>query len=366
MTQNTTMMYVGCFTAKERGGNGEGGIGVFKKTGDGAFERVQTVEQFNPSYLAMSEDKRFLYGVQGRGHAVYAYAIDEKTGLLSFLNSVETGAGLSCEVCNGYLYVVAGEVLIFRLAPDGSIGERVAAFTPEGTLGPITGVQHGAQPHHILHDAQGLNFAVPCRGMDEVHVYRHCPQTQTVQQLSVLHTYGGSYPRHIAFHPEKSVAYQLLERYGMVLTCRYEDGVLTPVELLPTVRPEFVELFNAAGEIMVHPNGKLLCVSNRGENSLVMYRILDNGRLKTLGWTRENVSVPRFYTFDEDGSHLYCANIGQCPPGKPITREADAIPGTGDITVFRVNAETGELTFTGERIPISAPSCILFKQITVC
>lgn len=363
MTKKITMMYVGCFTMKERGGTGEGGIGVFRKMENGEFERVQTVEQFNPSYLTMSEDKRFLYGIQGKGHAVYAYAIDEKTGLLSFLNSVETNAGLACEVCGEYLYVVAGEVLIFRLAPDGSIGERVASFTPDGELGPISGVQHGAQPHHILHDVQKRYFAVPCRGMDAVHIYCYHTETKAVEKVSVLHTYGGSYPRHIAFHPNKPIAYQLLERYGMVLVCHYKNGVMTPLEMLPTVSPEFVGLFNAAGEIMVHPNGHLLCVSNRGDNSLVMYRILDDGQLKTIGWTKKCVSVPRFFTFDEDGEKLYCANIGQCLPERPITKEADVIPGTGDITVFRINTETGELTYTGERISTPAPSCILFKEI---
>ena len=362
--KNTIMMYVGCFTMKERGGNGDGGIGVFKKEPNGSFERVQTVPQFNPSYLAMSEDKKFLYGVQGKGHEIYSYAIDEETGRLSFINSIKSGAGLACEVCNGYLYVVAGTVQIFQLNEDGSIGDQIASFSPKGEVGPITGVQHAAQPHHILHDIQKHFFAVPCRGMDSVHVYFHDIHENKVDEVSVLHTYGGSYPRHIAFHPTKPVAYQLLERYGMVLMCHYGTGVLTPVEMLPTVPPEFVGLFNAAGEIAVHPNGELLAISNRGANNIAMFHILEDGRLQLIGWTKEHVSIPRFFTFDDEGGRLYCANIGQCPPDRPITKEGDAIPGTGDITVYDVNSKTGELTFTGERIPIPAPSCILFKTLT--
>lgn len=361
--QNDIMMYVGCFTARDRGGSGTGGIGVFRSRDGGRFERIQTAEQFNPSFLALSEDKRFLYGVQGKGKELYAYAINDEDGTLTFLNSVEAGPGLACEVCGGYLYAVAGTVQIYLLNADGSIGERVAAFTPEGTVGPITGVQKSAQPHHILHDVQRRNFAVPCRGMDVVHIYHHDAEAGCVEPVSALHTYGGFYPRHIAFHPTLPVAYQLLERFGMILVCRYENGTLTPIETLPSVSPDFVGLFNAAGEIFVHPNGRLLGVSNRGENSIGMFRILDDGRLAPVGWTKEQVSIPRFYTFDERGEYLYCANIGQCPADRPITREGDAIPGTGDITVFRVNADTGALTFTGERIEIPAPSCILFRTL---
>lgn len=95
-----------------------------------------------------------------------------------------------------------------------------------------------------------------------------------------------------------------------------------------------------------------------------MFHILEDGRLQLIGWTKEHVSIPRFFTFDDEGGRLYCANIGQCPPDRPITKEGDAIPGTGDITVYDVNSKTGELTFTGERIPIPAPSCILFKTLT--
>lgn len=361
--RNDKMMYVGCFTAQDRGGNGSGGIGVFRSRDGGPFERVQTVEQFNPSFLALSEDRRFLYGVQGKGRELYAYAVDDTDGTLRFLNSVEAGPGLACEVCGGYLYVVAGTVQIYRLNADGSIGARVAVFTPEGTVGPITGVQKSAQPHHILHDAQRRLFAVPCRGMDVVHLYRHDTETERVESVSALHTYPGFYPRHIAFHPTQELAYQLLERYGLILACRYENGVLTPFQSIPSVSPEFVGQFNAAGEIFVHPNGRLLGVSNRGENSLGMFRILPDGALQPLGWTKGQVSIPRFFTFDERGEYLYCANIGRCPADRPITREGDAIPGTGDITVFRVDTETGALTFTGERIAIPAPSCILFRQL---
>lgn len=361
--QNDLIMYVGCFTTRDRGGNGTGGIGVFRSRNGKPFERIQTAEQFNPSFLALSEDKRFLYGVQGKGQEIYAYAVNEQEGTLSFLNSVHAGPGLAIEVCNGYLYAVAGTVQIYQLLESGFIGPRVAELTPEGETGPIPSVQKSAQPHHILHDTNRDCFAVPCRGMDVVHLYRYVPETQQIKAVSELHTYGGFYPRHIAFHPVLPVAYQLLERFGLILACRYENGTLIPFETLPSVSPDFVGSFNAAGEIFVHPNGKLLAVSNRGENSIGMFRIHEDGGLSPIGWTKDNVSIPRFFTFDETGARLFCANIGQCPLDRPISREGDAIPGTGDITVFHVDQETGCLTFTGERIAIPAPSCILFKTL---
>ena len=357
----TQYMYVGCFTAIDRGGSGTGGIVVYKREKSKPWKQIQIVENFNPSYLSLSEDKRFLYGIQGKGSRVFSYAISEQSGMLSSLNSVETTAGLACEAYGGYLYIVAGTVQIYKLEDDGSIGEKMQDFMPTGIVGPISKTQKCAQPHHILHDAQNRFFAVPCRGMDVVHVYDYNPKSNAVEDICAMQTYGASYPRHIAFHPELPIAYLLLERYGMVLTCHYEDGVLTPVEMLPTVPSDFVGLYNAAGEIFVHPSKRWLGISNRGHNSIVLFHIREDGSLCDPQWTRGPISVPRFYSFSQDGTELYCANIGETPTDRPLMGEAEAIPGTGSITVFRVDTQTGTLQFTGEKIDIPAPSCILFR-----
>ena len=356
-----TYMYVGCFTEPERAGTGSGGIVVFEKTGDGPWKRIQTVEQRNPSFLAMSEDKNFLYNVQGGGDKLCAYAINERTGKLSFLNSVPSKAGLALEVCNGYLFVAAGDISVYPLKEDGSIENEVARLTPTGEIGPMKGIQHSAQPHHILHDAQKKFFAVPCRGMDVVHIYNFDAPSRTVRAVSKLDTYGGLYPRHIAFHPQMPVAYVLLERYGFVLSCRYENGAIIPFESHVTVDRDFVNLYNGAAEIQIHPNGRILGISNRGHNSIALFSIREDGGLEHRSWIRERICVPRYFAFDASGVYVLSCNMGEIPAGRMLMKEKQAVPGTGTITLYRLDTERVSATFTGESIPIAAPACLLMK-----
>ena len=356
-------MYVGGFTVVDRGGTGSGGIHVFSSENGLDWTHVQQVDIFNPSFLALSEDQRYLYGIQGNGNTVYAYAIDPNDGTLRCINSLPANKGLACEVHEGYLYVAAEGVQIYRLREDGGIGEKVIDFAPTGEVGPITGVQRAAQPHHILHDPSGACFAVPCRGYDCVHIYRFYPDSGKVEDVSTLRTYPGFYPRHIAFHPRRPLAYLVLERFGMVVSCRFENGVLSPFSMIPTVPDSFTGRYNAASEIMVHPDGKHVCVSNRGTQSLAMFSINEEGGLSPIGWTTEAVSMPRFFTFFGDGSLLFCGNIGETIPGKEAMREFEVVAGTGSISIYRVDTRTGSLIYTGKRIPVPAPSCILFRTV---
>ena len=250
-----TYMYVGCFTEPERAGTGSGGIVVFEKTGDGPWKRIQTVEQRNPSFLAMSEDKNFLYNVQGGGDRLCAYAINERTGKLSFLNSVPSKAGLALEVCNGYLFVAAGDISVYPLKEDGSIENEVARLTPTGEIGPMKGIQHSAQPHHILHDAQKKYFAVPCRGMD----YK-----QWLAEAGSLDTSGGvSLNPSIATIPEVVVVQPEVET-GMDMMM--PDSTYTETETTYTTEKSggYLITYKTIIQRIYSSNGELLMTRSEG------------------------------------------------------------------------------------------------------
>src|SRR5580700_7718211 len=61
-------------------------------------------ETVNPAYVCATPDGRFLYAVNwqtkeaAKGDPVSAYAIDNKTGSLAFLNTVSAGGGLPNQV----------------------------------------------------------------------------------------------------------------------------------------------------------------------------------------------------------------------------------------------------------------------------
>src|SRR5215813_11714915 len=73
--------YVGSFTTAQRKARGDG-IHVYRvDPTTGAWTHVQHVgDLVNPSFLALSPDRRFLYSVHGDGDYATAFALERATG----------------------------------------------------------------------------------------------------------------------------------------------------------------------------------------------------------------------------------------------------------------------------------------------
>jgi 6-phosphogluconolactonase (cycloisomerase 2 family) len=94
---------------------------------------------------------------------------------------------------------------------------------------------------------------------------------------------------------------------------------------------------------MVGPDGKFLYAANRLHDSIAWFSISAAGTLTFAGeeWSRGD--YPRSFNFDPLGNFLYSCN-----------QRADA------IASFRVNRQTGQLTFTGQYTPVGTPAIIIF------
>src|SRR5215467_13211155 len=73
--------YVGCFTTAERHGRGDG-IHVYRMDpGSGAWTHVQRMgDLVNPSFLALSRDRRFLYSAHGDESYASVFTVDRASG----------------------------------------------------------------------------------------------------------------------------------------------------------------------------------------------------------------------------------------------------------------------------------------------
>src|SRR5579884_293013 len=132
------LVFVGAYTGfgPNRRGKAEG-IDVFRLNPDsGALMHVATAPGVeNPSYLAVDPTCRFLYAVNGSptidgqpGGAVSAFAIEQASGRLQFINrQPTTGPGpchLTIDRAGRYVLATsyhAGNVVIFPVRPDGGL-----------------------------------------------------------------------------------------------------------------------------------------------------------------------------------------------------------------------------------------------------
>jgi 6-phosphogluconolactonase len=121
---------------------------------------------------------------------------------------------------------------------------------------------------------------------------------------------------------------------------------LQPLQTVTTLPKDFTGR-NDDAEIRVHPSGKFLYASNRGDDSIAIYAIDENkGTLALVGITSTGGKEPRSFEIDPTGKLLFAANQN-----------------SNYIAVFRINARTGRLTPTGQVIEVPAPVCVKFLKV---
>jgi 6-phosphogluconolactonase len=270
-------------------------------------------------------------------------------GKLTQLNQQPSGDTGPCHLtvdATGKFVLVAhyggGRTSVLPLNDDGSVGTVVSQIKHKGSS--VT-PRHNAPHAHASHVGPNNKVAfAPDLGTDQVHVSSFDEKTGAIAETKFdgAKLEPGSGPRHFSFHPGGKFAYVINELKQTVSAFRYRArrGRLQTLQTVSTV-PHPVE-GNSTAEVLVHPSGKFLYGSNRGHNSIAMFRINEKtGKLTALGHESTRGSTPRNFGIDPTGQFLLAAN-----------QQSD------NVAVFRIDQETGKLKFNGNEIQISKPVCV--------
>jgi 6-phosphogluconolactonase len=124
------------------------------------------------------------------------------------------------------------------------------------------------------------------------------------------------------------------------------SGKLQPIQTITTLPKDFTGR-NDDAEIRVHPTGKFLYASNRGDDSIAIYAIdQTKGTLTQVAITHTGGKEPRSFEIDPTGKLLFAAN-----------QKSD------NIVVFRVDAKTGQLTPSGKVLEVGSPVSVKFLAV---
>jgi 6-phosphogluconolactonase len=343
-------------------GSGDPDEGIYTFRFDataGTLTQTQDVAPLlNPTYLAMGRDGEHLYSVRETTDSatVHAFDVDPGTGALTEINAVPAEGGAPCYVSldetGRWVFVanyVGGNVAVFPVRDDGGLGPAAQVVQHTGS-GADPDRQSGPHVHSVLPDPQNRYVLAADLGTDEVRVYPFDAETGRLDTAGVrpVSTPPGTGPRHLAFHPSGDYVYLVAELNGTVTTYEYdaEEGRMTAVQTLSTV-PEDFDGFARSADVHVHPSGRYLYASNRGDaNDIVAYRIDEaTGRLTEVDRQAASISWPRNFALSPDGEYLLAAN-----------RRADS------VTIFRVDPDTGALTDTGASVSVPEPTKVEFVE----
>jgi len=352
--------FVGTYTDKD----GSKGIytGRFDVETGTLEEPTLAAECESPAFLALHPTKPYLYAVSETDKGMLrAFQCSKRSGRLTPLDEKETAGQWPCHLAlclsaDGQTDAVvvanytSGNVVSFPILGNGKIGKIVSNIAHIGS-GPNAARQEASHAHGVYFDVDAQTVAVPDLGIDQVIYYLIDLATAKLSRsldLGTLRLEPGAGPRHLAVSKNRRFVFVVNEL----------DSTVSVVDRITPKYPKLVQSFstltegkdaaardNTTAEIELHPNGKFLYASNRGDDSIAVFAV-DKDKLTLIQNAPSGGKTPRFFCLDPTGRFLLACNQD-----------------SGTICVLAVDPETGKLTSTAQSVHVSKPVCIVFAPI---
>lgn len=340
----TEKLYVGTFTS-----NGSDGLYSysFNTTTGEITHKMLEAKLADPSFLIISENKKYLYTVEKTDEfkdskgAVTAFKI-ENDGLTE-INTVGTGGGYPCHVgisAKGDFLAAScygdGSLSVYKVANDGSLKEN-----PQYIDHKVLDTVKTSHAHASLFTSDGLFTAD--LGLDAVKRYSYDGERFVAGKQASLNLTNGAGPRHFKFSSNGKFLYVINELNSTITVFQKQNnGNFIAIETQSTVAENYTEKSYCA-DIHFSKDGKFLYGSNRGENTIVFFKVNpETGKLTLAGRESVQGDWPRNFAIDPTDNYVLVANER-----------------SNNISVFKRNTENGSLEFLHET-ELPSPVCLEF------
>lgn len=224
----------------------------------------------------------------------------------------------------------------FSLQPDGRIGRATARLElPKlpGRKKPM------ARAHDVEITGDGRLAFVADIFSNRIYTLGLDRETGALDQLRFTTSENFEGPRHLILTDDEKTLFLLNQMGSSVVAFRHDgEGELRELQSVSTLPADYDGPQNHSAEILIHPSGKFLYVSNRVHDSLVGYRIGEGSFLTKLQSISSGGSNPWSFVFDSAGDHLICSNLR-----------------SNNLTVFRVDRTTGNLRRLEGEVTVPEP-----------
>ena len=356
-------VYLGTYTGPKS--KGIYVVEMDRKTGKLGTPRL-AAETPSPSYLALHPDGKHLYAVNEldtfdgqKTGAVSAFEIRADDGTLRPLNQQPSGGAGPCHLAvdkAGKSLLVAnygaGSIELVQINSDGSLKAPTASSVVQHQGSSVDKArQEGPHAHCVLvtPESRGADgrALVADLGLDQILVYRFDPRGRlTPGDPPFARAAPGSGPRHIAFGRSGKFVYVNNEMASTLTAYSYDpgSGAMSQLQTVSTLPEGFDKSKNSTAELAVRPDGQFAYVSNRGHNSIAIFRIdPQSGRLTPAGHQSTQGKTPRGFGIDPSGEFLVAGN-----------QDSDT------VVVFRIDGASGALTPTGPATAVPSPVSVTF------
>src|SRR5262245_18639056 len=340
-------VFLGTYTSK----TGSKGIyrAMFDSNSGKLGEAELAAEMGSPSFVAIHPNGKFLYAVgeggSKDGGPVVAFALDAKTGQLTKLNEDKSGGPGPCHIAispKGSNAAVAnyggGSTAVFAIESDGKLGKRIGFVQHTGSS---VNSERQKEPHAhcCAFDQTGTRVATVDLGLDKIKLFSMDPAKGLVEDPNpdVLMP-PGTGARHVV--TDGNFAYVCGEINSTVNVIENFKVVQT-LSTLPKTTPG-----NSTAECIMAPDRKFVYVSNRGHNSIAVFKVNEDRKLTAVGHITGDIKIPRNFNIDPSGKWMLIASANG-----------------NKVGVWEIDPNTGLAKETGHTVKVSQPVCVKFVPV---
>jgi len=346
-TLKNAILFVGTYT--ENGSEGIYSYSFDANTGELKNKKL-AAPMGNPSFVKISPNRKYLYAVEetdaydGSSGVVVAFEILADS--LKKINKDKTLGAHPCHIgitADGKFLTTSnytgGSAAIFKLGEKGELKPN-----PQVIDHKVLDSANTSHTHSAKFTKDGLFVAD--LGLDAVLRYTLKNNNWVPYQQPRLEMAPKAGPRHFTFGQDGKYLYVINELNSTITVLqRNADSSYAEVETLSTLAKDF-KGDSYCADLHMSKDGKFLYGSNRGENTIVIFKVDQAyGKLSLVGREDVNGDWPRNFGIDPSGSFLLVANQR-----------------SNNITVYKRNLEDGTLNFLHE-VELPSPVCLEFLDL---
>jgi 6-phosphogluconolactonase len=277
-------------------GSGTGHLLWFDLSVDGSL-RKRSVLQLGgcPSFLALSGSD--------------ALAVDEHGNRLHSIAQVSREPSLGGSMTSGGsgpAYVAFDRSGVYGLVAN-YVGGGVSVLRAGDVVSNQAAGQH---PHAIVCSPDNRHVLVPCLGSDHVAVFRFDAESGALEPAGTAAAPLGTGPRHLTFDAGGKLVYVTFEHTSEVAVYGWDAtaGKLELLALASTLGNAPLREPNTASHLELHPSGRALYVSNRGDDSIAIFAVDGKGGIE-LTQRVATGKKPRHFSINRRGDRLVVGNL---------------------------------------------------------
>jgi len=333
-------LYVGTYT--DSTSNGIYHYNFNSKTGEISNQQLAAKTK-NPSFLTFSSNKKYLFSVNevdnydNTNNGFVSSFLVKKNGTLQLLNEINSNGAHPCHISLNK----EGTKAAISNYSGGTISIHEIGKTGINQANQIINHNVSVKKSHA-HSSHFFNneLFVADLGLDYLAHYKNNGHKYLLNTNYSMTNKAG--PRHFEITENGNFIYVINELNSTITVLKKKNEAFNKVQNISTLDTKF-KGENFCADIHLSKDENYLYGSNRGENTIVVFKInKSNGLLKKIQTISTYGNWPRNFTLSPTGNFLLVANQK-----------------SRNISVYSLNQDNGKLTFFHSK-NTPTPVCLLF------